>query len=337
MKLFARAAFLLFTGVSTMYLTDAHGARERSPKLAPGSECRPMRTLGSHAVDGTLYDCAGWAGPGSAPYYLHVPPGNTEGAPVIVVVHGISRNAREHVLAFGSQAARQGFVTIAPRFSRQAFPGYQRLGRCGTGRTSIPQAALEEVLDEAHAATGADTSKVFMFGFSGGAQFAHRFALCTPGIVRGLVLASAGWYTFPDTTQSFPRGVGTAPLAHGLDVPRLLQVPTLVVVGDQDTRRDGAFNASRALDRQQGRTRIERGRNWVGAMQQAADRDGLGPRFTFGTMPGCGHHFGQCATQGGLVQRVLEFFQGNVRRALPVDGNGRLPPSHLVFSAGTGD
>lgn len=316
-----------------MYLSNAHGARERRPHLAPGSECRQMRPLASQAVDGTLYDCP--ARPGSAPYYLHVPAGNTEGAPVIVVVHGISRNALQHVRAFGSQAARQGFVTIAPRFSRQAFPGYQRLGRCGAGGTSIPQAALEEILGEAHAATGADTSSVFMSGFSGGAQFAHRFALCTPGRVRGLVLASAGWYTFPDTLEPFPRGVGTAPLAQGLDVARLLQVPTLVVVGDQDTRRDGAFNASGALDLQQGRTRVERGRNWVDAMQKAADRAGEGPHFSFGTMPGCGHNFRQCATQGGLVPRALEFFVRNMRRALPPDERARPRPAHLMFSAAT--
>ena len=290
-----------------MFFAHAHAAEAVS---AP--ECRPLGSRAPTAY-GRLSDCRGEKG--SAPYYLHLPAGDLRGAPVLVVVHGISRNARQQMRAFGDEAARRGFVTIAPRFSRERFPGYQRLGYCKRGREHTPQAALAAILDRVHAATGADTSSVFLFGFSGGAQFSHRFALCMPGRVRAMVLGSAGWYTFPDTGEPFPRGVGAAPLAHGYDLARLLAIPTLVVVGDRDTRRDGAFNASRALDAQQGRTRIERGERWIAAMQSAAERAGLDDRFSFTTLHTCGHNFRQCAVRGGIVSIALDFYERELRRA----------------------
>ena len=294
------------------------------------ASCRNVALPASQAPYGTLQFCR--TTPGGAPYYLHRPPGNLEGAPVLVSVHGISRNAGQHARAFGSQAARLGFVTIAPRFAHADFPGYQRLGHCRSGRASTPDAALEEILDEVKAATGADTSRVFLFGFSGGAQFAHRFALCTPERVRGLVLGSAGWYTFPDTGQPFPRGIGAAPLTHGLDILRLLRIPALVTVGDRDILRDGAFNASRTLDLQQGRNRVERGQRWVDAMREAARRAGVRGRFSFQALHSCGHNFRQCVETGGLVPLALEFFVENSRRPLADAPQGLRLASPLLFS-----
>lgn len=307
-------------------------AQAAEQRAAPRpTACRLLPDAGSPSTHGTLTNCRPKAG--GAGYYLHRPAGDLEGAPVLVVVHGISRNAQEHIRAFGSEAARQGIVTVAPRFSRKRFPGYQRLGHCQDGHSPAPDVALHDILDEVHEATGADTSRIYLFGFSGGAQFAHRFALCSPGRVKSLVLASAGWYTFPDTSRRFPRGIGPAPLAEHFDLAGLLRVPTLVAVGDQDTRRDGAFNASRRLDLQQGTHRVERGRRWVAAMQAAADRLQMGPRFSFATLPGCGHDFGHCAAVGGIVPLTLDFLLRSSRRATIDASDVPLPLEHLVFSA----
>lgn len=315
-----------------MTIPTAQAAEVRATPRPPA--CRPLPPAEAQSAHGTLTSCRPAAG--GAGYYLHRPAGDLEGAPVLVVVHGISRNAGEHIRAFGSEAARQGIVTVAPRFSRKRFPRYQRLNSCRDGRSPTPDVALREILDEVHEATGADTSRVFLFGFSGGAQFAHRFALCSPGRVRSLVLASAGWYTFPDTAKPFPRGIGPAPLAEGYDLAGLLRVPTLVVVGEHDTRRDGAFNASRRLDVQQGSNRVERGQRWVAAMQAAADRRQLGPRFSFATLPGCGHDFGQCAAVGSIVPVTLEFLLRTSHRATIGASDANLSLRHLVFSVGTG-
>jgi pimeloyl-ACP methyl ester carboxylesterase len=280
------------------------------------------------------YDCRSAAGPvpaqGSrvycarssvlgreASYHLQLPSRDVEGAPVLVVVHGISRNAREQVDAFGERAARLGVVTVAPLFSRRHFRSYQRLGHSRRGVESAPHVALEAILSEVAETTGADTSRVFLFGFSGGAQFAHRFTMRYPERVRSLVVASAGWYTFPDVEQPFPRGIGPTPLTTGTDPQRFLRVPTLVLVGESDGGRDDALNTSRVLDLQQGRTRIERGRRWREAMLEVAQRSRIDARFDFALMPGCGHDFGDCVERGALVGRVLDFLLATTRRPLP--------------------
>ena len=43
--------------------------------------------------------------------------------------------------------------------------------------------------------TGIDTRRINLFGFSGGAQFAHRYAMAHPGSVNALVLTAPGWFT----------------------------------------------------------------------------------------------------------------------------------------------
>jgi pimeloyl-ACP methyl ester carboxylesterase len=274
------------------------------------------------------------AGARPAPYFLRLPPGGTEGAPVLVAVHGISRNAREQVEAFGAEAARLGMVTVGPLFARRRFPAYQRLGRSRRGVVSNPDRALEAILEEVAEATGADVSRIFLFGFSGGAQFAHRFTMRYPHRVRAMVLGSAGWYTFPDVTQPFPLGLGATPLADGFDPQDFLRVPGLVLVGEADRERDAALNTSGNLDLMQGRTRIERGQRWRDAMNGLAARIEVPAHFDFDLLAGCGHDFGDCVRSGDLVRRALDFFVATSHRAPRPPERRERQSSHLVFSAG---
>jgi len=45
--------------------------------------------------------------------------------------------------------------------------------------------------------TGAAMQPILMFGFSGGAQFTHRFALWKPEMVRAYAVHAAGWWEKP--------------------------------------------------------------------------------------------------------------------------------------------
>jgi len=299
--------------------------------MAP-ARCRPLKDSGSLADRGygTALYCPRGRGR-DASYYLHLPPRPVEATGMLVAVHGISRNAREQVHAFGARAARLGLVTVAPVFTRERFPGYQRLGHSRHGVVSFPHVALESMLEEVADATGADSARTFMFGFSGGAQFVHRYAMRYPQRLRAVALSSAGWYTFPDVEQPFPRGLGATPLAQGLDPARFLRVPTLVLVGERDDRRDLSLNTTRAIDLQQGRDRVERARRWTGAMHSLARRTGIDARLDLALMPRCGHDFGGCVRDGALVEQVLDFFASAVR---PPRAAEREPAGALMFSAG---
>ncbi len=259
-------------------------------------------------------------------YHLATPADDCEGAPVLVAVHGVSRNAREQAEAFSRVATRCGFVVVAPYFSRNRFRAYQRLGLDRKGPVSKPVAALYEVLDEITTRTGADTSRVFLFGYSGGGQFAHRLAMRHPERVRGVVMGAPGWTTFPDPAIPFPRGLGDMP---ELRPERFLRVPALVLVGDRDNVRDPALNRSLQIDTQQGMHRIERGRRWVRSMQRAARLRGMPADFRFDLLPDCGHSFEECVRQGRLVQRAMEFFLEPSGSDIQDDATG-----WLVFSAG---
>lgn len=241
-------------------------------------------------------------------YYLYLPTRGAEGAPVFVTVHGITRNAEDHARRFAPYAEERGVVLVAPLFSAELFPRYQRLGREGQGERA--DRVLDEIVAEVGAMTGARTDKLHLFGYSGGGQFVHRYTMAYPHRVMRYVVGAAGWYTFPDPDKRFPRGI--KPRADLPDVSfdpgAFLNVPGTVVVGERDAKPDKALNQSARITGQQGADRMERGRRWVQAMQDAASEVGLHTPYLFHVLPRCGHSFQRCmvrAGMGGLIFNSL--------------------------------
>lgn len=237
--------------------------------------------------------------------YLYLPRGWEPGAPVLVAVHGISRNAREQVQLFAPWAERCGFAIIAPLFTRDRYRDYQRLGLERGGRRA--DAFLDAALEAFERWTGSPPRPVALFGFSGGAQFAHRYALLRPERVDALVLGAAGWYTMPDPVQSFPLGLADVPVGGAIPYREWLRLPMLVVVGSDDTQRDEALRQSPQLDACQGLHRLERAQRFVESMRAAAAATGVESRVEFAVMPGVGHGFADSMRHGGLAARALPF------------------------------
>ncbi len=237
-------------------------------------------------------------------YFLYVPTRGGHGAPVFVSVHGISRNARRHARLFAPYCEKYGVVLVAPQFSAEQHPDYQRLGRQGRGDRA--DLALDAILAEVAAATGAAASQIHLFGYSGGAQFAQRYTLAHPHRVRGAVLASAGWYTFPDAKRRFPYGLRPTRGLSGVrfDPEEFLSVPVTVLVGSGQGTERGVRRHAR-LDAQQGTTRVERARNWVAAMQEAARSYRVEPRVRLEEGVERGRTFRLAMTEGGLGDRVF--------------------------------
>src|SRR5262245_27992916 len=127
-------------------------------------------------------------------YFLYVPSSGGARAPLFVTVHGISRNAQEHATLFSRHAEAYGVVLVAPYFAEGQHGDYQRLGRAGRGGRA--DATLDSIIVEVASLTGASTQKIYLFGFSGGAQFAHRYTMAHPRQVARAAVAAAGWYTY---------------------------------------------------------------------------------------------------------------------------------------------
>lgn len=236
-------------------------------------------------------------------YYLYVPRHLNRQQIPLVSVHGISRNAREHGEALMAFSENSGRILIAPIFSRKRFRGYQRI----EGENSRADQALVDMLEKVAALTGVSTEKVDLFGFSGGAQFSHRFAMLHPSRVNKLMLSSAGWYTFPHRDQPYPYGTSTED-AMGVSLNQRMQeflvLPMLVMVGEGDIRRDRQLRKGKQIDMLQGLTRVERAARWVRENRSQARLHKISPQMEYKVLPKCGHSFSDCVDTGGLATTI---------------------------------
>ncbi len=248
------------------------------------------------------------ARPGELAFHVFVPAtARAAGfAPLLVAVHGISRNAHEQATSFASVAAARGHVVVAPCFDTPEDADYQRLGRRGRGRRS--DLALDQALVRLSEQTGIRFGQRFLFGFSGGGQFVHRYAMAHPERVDGVVVAAAGWYTFPDPDLAYPMGLRVDASLAGvrLDPAEFLRVHTLVVVGSLDRDRDDSIRKSEKLDRRQGVDRLERAHRWAEAMVDASRKRCLDARHEILELPDVGHSFADCVA-AGLVKETFAF------------------------------
>ncbi|NWG74881.1 MAG: alpha/beta hydrolase [Rubrivivax sp.] len=255
-------------------------------------------------------DCRLRSDPGQR-YALYVPAtARARGAmaPLMVAVHGISRNAGAHMRAFAPAARRAGCVLLVPRFSRSRFPDYQRFGRPHRlGEGGRADHALLNIVAEVRDLLSLAPTPLHLVGHSGGAQFVQRFVLAYPTLVNRYVLSAAGCYAWPETGRGFPFGLRRSKRFPDVcpDPCGMLARPCLVLVGDLDDRRSPSLRSGRRVDAQQGGSRLERARRYVAAIAEFARRLGAPPPLRLVEMPGCGHAFSQCVQRGDLVGHTL--------------------------------
>jgi hypothetical protein len=112
-----------------------------------------------------------------------------------------------------------------------------------------------------------------------------------------------------DPTRPFPYGVllpESGPDTR-LDVGEFLSLPVHLLVGERDVHRDRRLRTSGSLDRRQGRHRLARALTWIDHVEAVAAAAGVPSRVSFDLLPGTGHSFGEAVTNGGLVERVVDF------------------------------
>lgn len=272
------------------------------PILAPTSLQRPpSRKLAYHETAGSC----------PRQFFLYRPATEVAGAPLVVSVHGIARNAAAHAFRLMDEADQFGLCIVAPLFDKTQYGQYQQLEDARTGVRS--DLALLDILDAARRLTDADQRKILLFGYSGGAQFAHRFAMAHPSRVASTVLVGAGWYTFPNAEDPYPYGLDTRRSGFTLSLDRgaFASVPQHVIVGDLDVRRDSSLRRSKRLDRTQGLTRLERAQRWVRAMQALAPKEQAGANPTYDTLGRVGHSFVDSVEIARLPKHVFARFQAD--------------------------
>ena len=243
-------------------------------------------------------------------YFAYVPNRGQLNDRVLISVHGISRNAEQHLEGFAAQAEHYGAVMLAPLFPRASFPAFQRLG------TSVNQEradlAFDQMLHDASAWLGIGQAPLHIFGFSGGGQFTHRYAMFYPKRVARMVLAAPGWYTFPDPDRRYPLGLRSADVWPHLKFSpaKFLKIPSLVLVGDEDDIRDDDLNKSRQIDAFQGLNRVERAERWVNAMRALARAYDVPADFRLEMVPNANHAYESYLSHPPFAEEVFQFLFG---------------------------
>ena len=198
--------------------------------------------------------------------YIHLPPQADQHQPlrVLFALHGMGVRGDAFAQALIPDADRYNWVIVAPTM---AYQDYLQPTLLMDDDLKISQMLLD-TLDALPARLNLKLDRhVLMYGFSRGAQLAHRFALLHPDRVATVVSISAGSYTLPmehaknddPNPLPFPFGVGDLEkhLGHPLDAVNFKGISFWIGVGERDNQ---SADVARAFDPYQGQTRIERAR-----------------------------------------------------------------------------
>ena len=211
---------------------------------------------------------------------------------LLVVFHGIARNAQSYRDYTRGLADRLCLLVVAPVFDERAFPGwrYQRGGivkdaavqdaRDWTGRLVLDLVAWVHRQEERPLAYS-------LLGHSAGGQFLDRLAAFVPTQARRIVVANAGSYVFPSLEIAAPYGLGKVyPELDGeAALRRYLEQPLTIYLGQGDTRDDARNPEALA----QGDSHYQRGVNVFNAAQMLAQQRGGRLHWRLVELPGVGH------------------------------------------------
>lgn len=175
-------------------------------------------------------------------YCLYVPPGLRDApegtrVPLLVSVHDSLRNIEGSRGAFLEFARWHGAVVLAPLFPCDVRgdgneDGYKYMVE---GDIRYDRLLLAMVA-EAEASYGLDFDRFCLFGFSGGAHFAHRFLYLHPDRLRAVSIGAPGSVTQIDPKRDW--WVGTRDMLRIFgrvpDLDALRRVPVHLAVGDSD-------------------------------------------------------------------------------------------------------
>ena len=237
-------------------------------------------------------------------YLEYMPPQVNTNLEPLVFVHGYSRRVSEQLKQLKALADETGRPLLAPFFSKTQHRRYQRLGKGSDGLRA--DRYFNACLEDAASRYRLRSDRFVLIGYSGGGQFAHRYAMIYPQRISRLIAISSGWYTFPDRETAYPYGLATARKLRSVSMnpETFLQVPTTVLVGARDLETRN-LRSNPELDRQQGTSRVERARRWVLAMRMAARLYRVDADISYQEVPGIDHSFEQFVTRGYLRELII--------------------------------
>jgi poly(3-hydroxybutyrate) depolymerase len=226
--------------------------------------------------------------------YTYRPRTCDEKCPIVIVMHGMKRDASAYRDYWELRADRYKALVVAPEFSREMWPraAAYNLGEVGreADREKWAFATIEHLFDEVRDGQ----SSYALFGHSAGGQFVQRMALLRPGNRASvMVAANPGWYTMPEwrsdkAGDAFPYSLAGSP-AGANELKQALSRRFVLLVGENDDDPDDEnLNRSDGAKRQ-GDTRVDRGENFFKAATTAARDLGVPLAWELVEVPNTAH------------------------------------------------
>ena len=213
---------------------------------------------------------------------------------LLLVFHGIARNAADYRDYARALAARDCLLVLAPLLDKRAFPRW-RYQHGGIVRDGVVQSSDQwtgrlalALVDWARRQEGKPLA-YSLLAHSAGAQFLDRLAAFVPTEAKRIVVANPGSYVLPSLEIAAPYGLGKV-YAGGngeAELERYLVQPLTIYLGQDDIRTDNRDNSPEALA--QGASRHQRGVNAFNAGKALAQARGWPFNWRLVELPGVGH------------------------------------------------
>ncbi len=235
----------------------------------------------------------------------HFPTSNPEDFRLMVVVHGTNRPNQTMLLRFQEFADENNSIIVAPLFPARIddpedLDNYKYISYKGIRFDQV----LLSMIDEISERYDIKRRPFSLFGFSGGAHFAHRFLILHPERLSAVSIAAPGSVTLVDRTSDWWVGVANLEQMFGkkVDLDAMQRVPVHLVVGENDTKTNEIIHSPGSRHWMAGAN--DAGANRIERLKTLADnlRDhGIATEHEI--LPGVGHQ------EGPLAQAAVRFFR----------------------------
>ena len=229
--------------------------------------------------------------------FTHRPASYRPADPVLIVMHGRTRNGSDYRDWFVAESEQRGFLVAAPQFDEAQYAHPYEYNYCAMiepgGRWRSREhwigRALEAVFDEVAARSGSTRERWSMFGHSAGGQLAHRLATFDwPGRIERVVSANAGSYVMPRRGEPFPFGIDGTPVGDD-QLKTFFSRDLLVLLGTHDNDPNHYQLPDEPAAKRQGAHRFERGQRYMEVARGEARRLGVPLAWKLATAPGVAH------------------------------------------------
>lgn len=246
--------------------------------------------------------------------HIYLPDSIRTDLPIMFVMHGASRNAKDYCFAWVSHAKEYQFITVCPDFTDAMFPGSEQYNLGGMQDQGLWQDSskwaynyIESIFEYLRTEKVTSADSYGLYGHSAGSQFVHRLSLFTDPKHASIILpANAGWYTTTELNIGFPYGLKDSPMTIN-QLKTKFQLPIVILLGENDSDPNHSSLRKTEEAMRQGKHRFERGHYFYTTAKSIADSLNVEFNWQIETVPGVAH------SNSGMAPVAARLFNDKIK------------------------